>query len=448
MITYLNVQGNIETHMSIYYYLQKIVSQLVYPVKESNWYREKKYNSFEDFISVQQGNDPERESIFPDMKYLNSNRKKVTALMTNGNQVELDTVTFAPKDNEVENNTINEKKPGHGKHIIYFFGRNEPLEVKWREISNDAHNIGATCHAFNLPGMGQSTGKMIEFNDAVNSGIAQVNELLKQGIKPEDIILKGNCFGASVATEVQHHCSINVDNPVNIRLINSNSYRILRDVVLEAVPFLLKFFMQFVSLLDYTGWNPKTEEKVIANNPYVLIVHRDGDKTIGKQAKLQTAVEEHKDALIADGLSKTSLQIPGYEESQEFFDKHNTMYLKEEYKNKDSHIVQMNYLEWIDQNGEKRPAWELFAEYISRSNEYFQKKPELSSEKQGQKDIELNISKSYIQSLNAMKEPDISREEKAEHTKLIKTILNADLEELKDMKREKKMFLNSGTREL
>ena len=401
--------------MSIFYkWLQSAVSQMIYPVKKQDWYRDKGYSSFEDFITIQQGMNPEKPSMFKDMESLDAERTKVTAKLTDGKNAELDTVTLKSNVNQPQD------KPGSGKHIIYFFGRNEPLEVKWREMASDAKNIGATVHAFNLPGMGKSTGKMVEFNDAVNSGIAQVNALLKQGINPNDIILKGNCFGASVATEVKHKCSINPDGAIQLRLINSNSYRTLRDVVLEAIPFLLKFILQFVSLLNYTGWNPKVEEKFLGNDPHDFIVYRVADRTIGENAKLSAAMQQHRDSLIAGGMNIEELKIRGYEKDQIYFDKYSVMQLKQNQIDggKDPHVAQMGEMEWIDENGQKRESWELFAEYIKRSNSYISTHLYQEGLPQGFE----------IQGFGPSIPPRISHEERVQHRQLVNEIIRNNTE--------------------
>ena len=146
--------------------LQKVVSQLVYPTKARNWYAEKGYKKnarteeqFEAFVQAQQGD----KATFPYMKEVEAERKSVTATMCDKSKALLDTVTLKPKHTE--------GKVGAGKHVICFFGRNTPYETRWRELSSDAKNLGATVHAFNFSGFNQSTGNMLEFNGAVNCGI-------------------------------------------------------------------------------------------------------------------------------------------------------------------------------------------------------------------------------------------------------------------------------------
>lgn len=95
------------------------------------------------------------------------------------------------------------QKPGTGKHIVYFPGANTYYQACFRDISAAAKETGATVHALNYPGIGMSTGEVVEANDLTNAGIAVVQSLLKQGVKPDDIVLQGDCFGASVALEVK-----------------------------------------------------------------------------------------------------------------------------------------------------------------------------------------------------------------------------------------------------
>ena len=359
--------------MSVHKTLQRMVSQLVYPTKNGSWYENKGYQDFNHFFEAQQG----EKSVFPDMQHLVARQSSVKARMVNGTHAKLDTVTLMPKDDMA-------KGPCKGKHVIYFFGRNEPYEVKFREIATDAAKLGATVHAFNLPGMYGSSGTMTEFNDAVNSGIAQVNNLIKQGINPDDIILKGNCFGASIASEVQHKCSV---HGMQVRVFNSNSYRSLWDVVLEAVPKIIKAVLENFPLLDYTGWNTNIAEKHLVQNPYTCIVHRSGDRTIKKDAKLQTALEEHKKSLEKEGITAEELKVPGYEEDQKFLEEHNVMFvdpnLEEKEKKRDPHVLKFGKMKWKDDKGEIKDSYELFGEYVKHSNEYIAKNP--------QKDIKASV---------------------------------------------------------
>lgn len=347
------------------------MSQIVYPVRRGSWYVNKGYKDFDEFVQSQQGGVVEKKVIFDDMRHVNTKRAVVDVGLSSGMHAQLDTVALSP------NATIDsQNKPGKGKHIIYFFGRNEPYETKYREMLQDAKEIGVTVHAFNLPGMHDSTGEMLEFSDAVNSGIAQVNTLLIQGIKPDDIILKGNCFGASIASEVQHVASV---QGVQIRNINSNSYRTFKAVILEAIPGFLKSMAQvFLKALDYTGWSTNAEEKILQQNPYTCVIHRVNDRTIQSAAKLQTAISKFQEGVDDPNrdFNKKDLRIKDFEQSQEFLEKYNVMHLREDAKEKDSHKAQVKELYWTDTQGTQREFHEFINEYIARSNEYIQAHPQ------------------------------------------------------------------------
>jgi hypothetical protein len=235
--------------MHIRQFVQRIVSALIYPTKKGDWYKNKGYgsdktNPFDDFIATGQG----ESTTLPHLQRLNARRGVVEAEMTNHRIAKLETVTLTP------NFTTNDLS-GHNKHIIYFFGRSEPLEVKFHELSTDAVTIGCTVHAFNLPGMHHSTCRMYEFNDCVNCGIAQINQLLKQNIHPSDIILKGYDFGESVATELSYQCVL---QGVQVRCIHSNPYKSLHNMIIETTPImreLVKSVVNHFSILNYCGWH-------------------------------------------------------------------------------------------------------------------------------------------------------------------------------------------------
>ncbi|MFV9875519.1 MAG: hypothetical protein AB8U25_03870 [Rickettsiales endosymbiont of Dermacentor nuttalli] len=62
--------------------------------------------------------------------------------------------------------------------MINFFGVGEYYECNFRDMADQADVSGATIHAFNSMRMNSSTGKVREFNDLVNCGIAVTNDLL------------------------------------------------------------------------------------------------------------------------------------------------------------------------------------------------------------------------------------------------------------------------------
>ena len=294
------------------------------------------------------------------MKEVDVSRNSVEAQMCDKSKASLDTVTLTPKDTE--------GKVGKGKHIICFFGRNTPYESRWRELSSDANNLGATVHAFNFSGMNQSTGNMLEFNDAVNCGIAQTNKLLAEGVHPDDIIFKGNCFGSAVATMVQQEYQ---KAGVQIRCINTNSYTKFFDVVASAVPVIGIVIEKILQLFNYAAWNPDiSQTQLLSSSPYFFAIDREGDKTVTQPDQIKYELQKRQDLLEKEGISKDELKVPGFEKEQDFLDKHSTMYLKQDSKIKDAHIAPFTDLRWKDEGGKERQAWELVGEYIDKSNNY------------------------------------------------------------------------------
>nr|WP_224721476.1 type IV secretion protein Dot [Candidatus Wolbachia massiliensis] len=91
-----------------------------------------------------------------------------------------------------------------GKYLVYFVGGGNRI-VKSKELDLQnwqwATDRGITVLLFNYPGLGKSKSAFTFRNNRVESGIAVVTDLLRNDVKPDNIILFGDCFGGHVAAE-------------------------------------------------------------------------------------------------------------------------------------------------------------------------------------------------------------------------------------------------------
>lgn len=92
----------------------------------------------------------------------------------------------------------------NGLYVINFNGNYSCYEDNIGELVDDVSK-NVVSIGFNYPGVGESTGKNHMAQYLVESGISQVQRLLDQGVRPEQIVLKGFSLGAAIAKEVKRH---------------------------------------------------------------------------------------------------------------------------------------------------------------------------------------------------------------------------------------------------
>lgn len=349
---------------------QYLAAKMLFPVKKQDWYSNKGYGSkekdaFQDFLEQQQSN-PEAH-YYQEFQNLLIQRKFIDCRDYRGNANRLDSISLKPLNSE---NT-----DGHGLHIINFFGRGEYYEMNFRDMAKQANASGATIYAYNPPGMNTSTGQVRELNDLINAGIAQINDLLQQGIHPDQIILQGNCLGAAVAEEVNKHFQRKVD--IQFRRINSNSFKSLNSLLTHLYPLLgkRKVKSKVKKFLQHTGWYTRPGADFIDTNPYKVYMNRPEDKTIKPAAQMQSKVAKEK-------LKETSQEEidAEYEAHRKWLDEHAAMELiKEEVDAKDLqkniHEMDLYQLQSVNTN-EQCTAYEFINRYIRASNTYIAKHPQ------------------------------------------------------------------------
>lgn len=90
--------------------------------------------------------------------------------------------------------------PEEKKYIIRFNGNGEFALHSAEQMNEEAKNHNCVVIGFDYPGVGKSTGSSKGSKDMVEAGLAQVKRLTDMGVKPENIILKGQSIGGGVAT--------------------------------------------------------------------------------------------------------------------------------------------------------------------------------------------------------------------------------------------------------
>lgn len=263
--------------------LQEFVANALFPAGQGDWYKSKgygakntdgnEYAAFDDFLA-QQKND-ETALYYKSFKGLNFELDMVKSQLTNGEECQLELLKCEPLKTAAQ-------KPGTGKHIVYFPGANTYYQACFRDITAAAHQTGATVHAFNFPGTGKSTGKVKEANDCTNAGIAVIRSLLSKGVKPDDIILQGDCYGAAIALDVKKQFDIQADT--QIRIVMNNSFKSFKAAVYDMItgsPWLPNQLKNIVKrLLEFTGWHVTPGKKYVHADPYQCHIQHVGDQTL------------------------------------------------------------------------------------------------------------------------------------------------------------------------
>jgi hypothetical protein len=277
--------------------LQSWIASLLFPKGKGDWYELKGYvgesgkTAFDNFVEQQKLPDGKYHEEF---KSLDLSLKYVHTPLTNGTTCLVEVMNCQPKIDNHED----ENKPGNKKHIVYFAGANTYYQACFRDITTAATETGATVHAFNFPGIGSSTGQVTEVNDLVNTGIAVVNNLLRQGVHPDDIILQGDCYGAGVALEVKKQFEKQSD--IKLRLVMNNAFKSFKSALVDMmsqtiwVPSFLKNMLK--SILVFTGWHLTPGKQFQQSGPYQCYVQHHGDQTL-LNAKLALKVDKYRNEM-------------------------------------------------------------------------------------------------------------------------------------------------------
>lgn len=274
--------------------LQRFIASSLFPVGKGDWYKSKGYgtkgtvgDAFSDFMEKQKSD--EKAHYFRQFKGLDFTLDTVPTQLASGEKCKLEVLTCS-----LENSSI--IQPGTGKHIVYFPGANTYYQACFRDISTACNETGATIHAFNFPGTGLSTGKVLEVNDLVNSGLSLVVSLIRQGVHPDDIILQGDCYGAAIALEVKQHLEMQAH--IKVRLIMNNAFKSFKAAICDMItqsPWLPAALKKIVKrLLEFTGWTVTPGKKYKYADPYQCHIQHLDDQTL-KTSTLSSKVGKYVD---------------------------------------------------------------------------------------------------------------------------------------------------------
>lgn len=371
---------------------QTFVAGLLFPVGKGDWYKSKGYGSknatnqleaFDDFIDKQSTPSGQYYQTF---QGLNLSLSIVPSVLSNNDSCNLEVFKCQPQANEP-------KKPGTGKHIVYFPGANTYYQACFRDISAAAKETGATIHAFNFPGTGLSTGKVKEANDLINSGLSVVTSLIKQGIHPDDIILQGDCYGAGIALEVKQQ--LEEQTGIKVRLIMNNAFKSFKAAVCDLItqskwlPNKLKGVVK--NLLEFTGWHITPGKKYQNATPYQCHIQHLGDQTL-ESCTLSSKVAKYQNEMRTQ-VTKSKKRNPvtdtcpeEYRLDRDELDRKHYVRVKEDAKQRlatkfgmdkfgrvNAHFADLCELEMLD----GRSVYEGFInDYLTRSGAYLESHPQ------------------------------------------------------------------------
>lgn len=127
-----------------------------------------------------------------------------------------------------QNNLNDERR----SFVIYFPDNHETLHSLISQMQDDALALERNVIGFNYRSVGQSTGHLKSAQDLWVDGLAQVQRLLDQGVKPEQITLKGKGFGGAIATLVAYHL---MHHDQHVYLFNDRSFSSLSNLLAHKI---------------------------------------------------------------------------------------------------------------------------------------------------------------------------------------------------------------------
>lgn len=271
--------------------LQRVIAKTLFPSNQGDWFESKGYkadsaqhtDAFDDFVAQQRKPDGR---YFNDFKDLDLSRHMVSSVLATKDKCQLEVMTAKPELR------VTSAKPGTGKHIVYFPGADTYYQACFRDVVAAAKETGANVHAFNFPGTGASTGKVLEANDLVNAGLAVVRDLVEnQGVHIDDIILQGDCYGSAIAYEVKKE--FKKQSGLEMRVILNNAFSSFESAVRDMITnsWIPSFLSKYVgNLLEWIGWNVRPADDYQGITPYQCHIQHCGDQTL----RTATLSSEHQ----------------------------------------------------------------------------------------------------------------------------------------------------------
>lgn len=269
-------------------YLQRFFAKIFYHANNNNWFLEKKYlgrdyqEQFANFLSAQK---QDSANFYHEFKDISLTRQMIYFSQS----IALDSVLIIPHEK------ISFDKPGYKSVFVFFHGRGEYYEARFRDMAIQAKETGSAVLGFNPKGLRSSQGKTEKLSDIVEDGICVVKFLLEEkGFHHKQIIFQGNSMGGGVQEMVSEYFSKKYG--FKFRQINSNSFRNLAAVFAcyYHVPLLEKFLS---SILKYANWEIKVNDDFYTTGPHRMVLKRHNDRTILPKAEFYSKLDIEADCL-------------------------------------------------------------------------------------------------------------------------------------------------------
>jgi hypothetical protein len=301
--------------------LGKLFAKLIYPTKRRNWYKNKGYHGddemeqFNNFVLSQKNKD----AIF----YKEFRNLKLKRQFINSGDHRLDSVMIS-----VTNDSYKTRERV-GLCFVFFQGKNEYYESRFRDMAKQCKETGLSVLGFNPKGMGSSSGKTRNIDDLVSDGIEIINYLLYQGRLPEQIILQGNSLGGGIIEMVSKY--FKNTSGFSLKQINSNSFKSISAV------FVYQYGLAFLerplrAIMLYSGWEIRVDRDFYTTGPHRFYFRRFGDRTIINGAEYHSMINHDEDYT----------NCPEYfQETNRLLNAHNQLILKNE-TDKDPHDLSLN----------------------------------------------------------------------------------------------------------
>lgn len=330
-------------------YLQKFFANKFYPTIKCDWYADKGYGGHDNqerFINFLQNQQLEGEKFYAEFQSVNILRQFIPSV----DGAVLDSVMISP--NKFNEKTIVNKN----LYFIFFQGRSEYYESRFRDMAIQAHQTGANVFGFNPKGFCSSTGHTQKLHDIVDDGIAVIKYLIdKYKLNSNQIILQGNSLGGGVQEMVSEHFRKNYN--YHFRQINSNSFKNLSAVI--ACSYKMPFLEWIIKpILLYAGWEIITNKNFYSTGVYRCVLRRLNDRTILKEAEFFYMINiENDDKNCPNEYREVNKWL--YENCQLTLDDDVI----------DPHLPSLNHFYFINKEG-KHSVYELINIYINESNKY------------------------------------------------------------------------------
>jgi hypothetical protein len=332
-------------------YLCEFFAAYFYPTNSEDWYKSKGYDGrdekeqFSQFLSSQ----AQAESLFYDeFKSLDLKRQFIQS-----GEYKLDSVLLTPQKK------LTLAGNSEDLYFVFFQGRGEFYESRFRDMAIQARETGASVLGFNPKGFKSSTGATKRLSDIVEDGIAVIEYLLNQmHLLPRQIVLQGNSLGGAVQEMVTEHFRRLYG--FSFRQINSNSFKTLAAVV--AYHYRLPFLEKIIRLvLNYAEWEIAPGKDFYKTGPYRCYLCRLNDRTIPRGAEYSMNVDIESDCTECPS---------GYRETNRWLYK-NCQLVYNGNSETDPHFLSLHYFDLPGSEGEsKHSVYKWINCYLEESGKY------------------------------------------------------------------------------